>query len=112
MGRVMSQRDPTALSRRGRRPICPAERSSASGIIAPYVLSVFRPTRRRTFEQSGGESFQSRNSQSPPAWEHWGTFINYPLPFEVVTENLQLHDNSLTSANPLSMYPFFDMAEA
>jgi len=41
-----------------------------------------------------------------------GTFINYPLPFEVVTDNLQPHDNSLTSANLLSMYPFFDKAEA
>jgi hypothetical protein len=41
-----------------------------------------------------------------------GTLINYPLPFELVTENLQAHDNSLTIANPLSMYPFFDKAEA
>jgi hypothetical protein len=41
-----------------------------------------------------------------------GTLINYPLPFELVTENLQPHDNSLTIANPLSMYPFFDKAEA
>jgi len=38
--------------------------------------------------------------------------IAYPLPFEFVTENLQPHDNSLTSANPLFMYPFFDKAEA
>lgn len=58
----------------------------------------------------GAESFQEQ-----PKYARLGalaTLINYPLPFELVTENLQPHDNSLTSANPLSMYPFFDKAEA
>jgi hypothetical protein len=98
-------------SRRGRRPVCPAERSSASGNYRPYLLSVFRPTRRRVFQRSA-EPGPFKNSQSTQAWERKGTWINYPLPFELVTENLQPRDNSLTSANPLSMYPFFDKAEA
>ena len=95
------------------------------------VLLCFRPTRRRWWDiipeaelRSAG---QTGASAPTPTWSRvlskqeqpkhaclgaLGTLINYPLPFEVVTENLQPRDNSLTSANPLSMYAFFDKAEA
>jgi len=53
-----------------------------------------------------------KNTQKYARLGALATLFNYPLPFELVTENLQPHDNSLTIANPLSMYPFFDKAEA
>jgi hypothetical protein len=91
-------------------PSAPAERSSASGIIA-HTSSLFSDLRDAgSFSICGAEPFQKQPQEA--GLGALGTLINYPLPFELVTENLQPRDNSLTSANPLSMYPFFDKAKA
>ena len=60
-------------SRRGRRPVCPAERSSASGIIA-HTSSLFSDQRDAgSFSNLRAESFQE--CQSPQHWAHLSTIL-------------------------------------